>query len=37
MAEIEATVTMDGKFQANIIPYSIEYEKTVVDQKDKPS
>ena len=37
MTEIEAAVTMDGKFPANIIPYSIEYEKTVVGQKDKQS
>jgi hypothetical protein len=28
-AEIEAAVTMDGRFASSIIPYSIEHEKAV--------
>lgn len=34
-SEIEAAVTMDGKFSSSIIPYSIEHEKAVASGKTK--
>ena len=35
--EIQSEITMDGKFAANMIPYSIEYEKTIQGSKDPKS
>lgn len=35
--EIQAVVTMEGKFKTNILPYSIQYEKEVRGKKDKKS
>lgn len=36
-AQIEATVTMDGRFASSIIPYSIEHEKAVAAGKEGKS
>lgn len=34
-AEIEAAITMDGRFPSSMIPYSIEHEQAVAGTKEK--